>query len=259
MKRIVALILIFTFALSLTAFFPVLTASAEEETYLLIERDNVALYEDTRKAPVLFVIPRSYYVKVLELNYDENYHKVEYNGIVGLVKASEVSAKTENNVQDPYYTAQSISAHISTHLYKRPSFLEAEDSGIIAYGATLTYLGKISGEKGTYGTSTWFAVSYSGHDKPFYIHAAMTENLDLLETALPLHPNSAASTAVTTDAGTDSDAAESADSSKGVDVVRILLIIGIFVPIVIILVVLFRPPKRRARSRDDREADRDDY
>ena len=79
----------------------------------------------------------------------------------------------------------------------------------------------------------------------------MTENIDLLETALPLHPNAAASTAVTTDAGTDSDAAESADSSKGVDVVRILLIVGIFVPIVIILVVLFRPPKKRARNRSE--------
>ena len=247
MKRIVAFILIFAFALSLTAFFPVLTASAEEESYLLIDRDNVSLYEDTRKAPVLFVIPRTYYVKVLELNYDENYHKVEYNGIEGLIKISEVSSKTISNVQNPYYTTQSISAHISTHLYKRPSFAETEDSGIVAYGATLTYLGKISGEKGTYGTSTWFAVRYSGNEKPYYIHSAMTENLDLLETEIPAHPDSGIQGAVGSEGQKTSESEEPA--SKGVDVVRILLIVGIFVPIVIILVVLFRPPKKRARNK----------
>ena len=254
MKRIVALILITIFTLSLTAFLPAVTAVAEEGSFLLIDRDNVSLYADTRKAPALFTLPRSYYVKVLELNYDENYHRVSYNGIEGLVKISEVASKAEDNVQDPYYTAQNVSAHISTHLYKRPSFAEGEDSGVVAYGLSLTYLGKISGERGTYGTPTWFAVLYSGD--VYYIHSAMTENLDLLETSIPLHPNAALTTSASASTENEEQNAENSDDS--VDVVRILLIVGMFVPIVIILVVLFRPRKKRSRSKGDREAE-DDY
>lgn len=257
MKRIVALILIFTFALSLTAFFPVLTASAEDTSYLEVLQDGVYLYSDSISPEPQFMLPRTYYVELVKANIASGYHRVKYNGVSGLVKADEVASTTTANVQNPYYTSTYISANAGQFLYSSPNFssttpIHADD------GNLLLYLGKIEGEQKNYKSKTWFAVLYSP-GQVYYIHSQMTENIDLLETALPLHPNSAASTAATTDAGTDSDAAESADSSKGVDVVRILLIIGIFVPIVIILVVLFRPPKRRARSRDDRDADRDDY
>ena len=255
MKRIAILILILAIALTAAiTTLPKKVAYAEEDTYLLVERDNVSLYADTRKAPALFTLPRTYYVKLLEANYDENYHRVEYNGVEGLVKISEVSAKTESGVRDPYYTAQNISAHISTHLYKRPSFSDNEDSGIVAYGLSLTYLGKIAGEKGTYGTSTWFAVLYSGN--VYYIHAAMTENLDLLETSVPLHPNSAAAPSVQ-EGQSESDKTGN-ESGSSVNIVRVLLIVGMFVPIVIILVVLFRPRKKRVRSKDRAEQE-DDY
>ena len=250
MKRIPALILVLIIAFSLTAFLPTATAAAEGETYLLIDRENVSLYADTRKAPALFTLPRTYYVKVLELNYDDYYHRVEYNGIEGLIKISEVSSKTESGVQDPYYTSQNISAHIGTHLYKRPSFAESEDSGIVAYGLSLTYLGKIAGEKGTYGSSTWFAVLNA--EEIYYIHSAMTENLDLLETSIPLHPNSSAESSLGEGQSAETDVTK---SESKVDVVRVLLIVGMFVPIVIILVVLFRPRRKRYRGRVDKEED----
>ena len=247
MKRIVALILIFTFALSLTALCPLLTASAEEATYLAVTKENACLYENSVLQEPLFTLPRTYYVKVVQANITAAYHLVEYNGVTGLVKVEDVSATPTAAVTDPYYTAANISANAGQYLYTKPSF--STQTNISAAGQSLPFLGKVSGEKQNYSSSTWFAVLYT--NKVYYIHSQMTENINLLETALPLHPNSAASTAVTTDAGTDSDAAESADRSKGVDVVRILLIVGIFVPIVIILVVLFRPPKKRARNRSE--------
>ena len=83
------------------------------------------------------------------------------------------------------------------------------------------------------------------------------EDLDLLEFGIPAHPNSAASSG-----NVDGDETAAKDKDKGgssVDTVRILLILGMFVPIVIILVVLFRPRKKFARSRSDREAEDDDY
>ena len=254
MKRILIVISIFILALTMTLSLTPTTALAETGTFLLIDRDNVSLYADTRKAPALFTLPRTYYVKVLELNYDENYHRVEYNGIEGLVKISEVSSKTETNVQDPYYTAQNIAAHISTHLYKRPSFADSEDSGITAYGLSLPYLGKIAGEKGTYGTSTWFAVSYS--DQIYYIHAAMTENLDLLETTIPAHPNSVV--LPSSEGGQSKSVSDEAEPKNSVDVVRVLLIISIFVPIIIILIVLLRPRKKHARNKGDRAEEEGD-
>ena len=254
MKRIALCLLLLIFVLTAFSICPV-TAVAEEDEYLLIANENVSLYADTRKAPALFTLPKTYYVKVLELNYDGTYHKVAYNGVEGLVKINEVSSKTVKGVQDPYYTAQTISAHISTHLYLQPSFAESADSGVGAYGKSLTFLGKISGEKGTYGTPTWFAVLYSGD--VCYIHSAMTENLDLLESGIPAHPNS--NVGSSTEEGKPNATSDKTKGSSDVDVVRILLILGMFVPIVIILVVLFRPRRKRARNRIDREEEDDDY
>ena len=252
----ITLLLLIVFAASALLFLPVGTAAAEEDTYLLIDRDNVSLYKNTLKMEALFTIPRTFYVKVLEANYAENYHRVEYNGIEGLLKTSEVSGKTATNVQDPYYTQKSISPHVSTHLFKRPSFKDSEDSGIVAYGLSLTYLGKISGEKGTFGTQTWFAVLYA--ENVYYIHSANTENLDLLEASFaPVHPNSASESGSSV---TDPEEKKDEDKKGGskANIVRILLILGMFVPIVVILVVLFRPRKKR-RSKSDKEEEDDDY
>ena len=247
MKRIAICILLLIFAVTTFCLGSVTTAAADSTEYLLVSGENVSLYEDTRKAPALFTLPRTYYVKVVEMNYDKGYHKVEYNGIEGIVKSNEFSSTTVKDVSDPYYTAKNVSAHVSTHLYLRPSFAEEADSGIAAYGKTLTYLGKISGEKGTYGTSTWFAVLYS--DNVYYIHPEMTSDIDLLETGIPAHPSSV-STEETSE-GTD----PAAQPAQKTDVVRILLILGMFVPIVIILVVLFRPRKKLGRNRRAEEDD----
>ena len=246
MKRIAICILLLVFVVTTFCVGSVTTAAADSAEYLLVSNENVSLYEDTRKAPALFTLPRTYYVKVVELNYDKGYHKVEYNGIEGIVKSNEFSDKTVKDVRDPYYTAKNVSAHVSTHLYLRPSFLEEADSGIAAYGKTLTYLGKISGEKGTYGTSTWFAVLYSDH--VYYIHPEMTSDIELLETGIPAHPASVGTEEVT-------EKTDTAQPAQKTDVVRILLILGMFVPIVIILVVLFRPRRKLGHNRRAEEDD----
>ena len=258
MKKFFVLLIVLAVASSALFFVPTGQAIAEEEesAYLLVDRENVSLYKNTLKMEPLFILQRTFYVKILEANYAENYHLVEYNGVVGLVKASEVSGSQRTDVKDPYYTAKTISPHINGHLYKRPSFKESEDTGIVAYGLSLTYLGKITGERGTYGSQTWFAVLYS--ENVYYIHAAMTENLDLLESSFaPVHPNSVSeSTGTQTSSEGESDA--SANGGKKVNVVRILLVIGMFVPITVILFVLFRPRKKRAHALKGKSEDDDD-
>ena len=241
MKRLFACLLLITvLALTFSLFVSPATAAAEDESYLEITRDNVCLYENTVVQDALFVIPRTFYVKIVKANITPVYHEVEYNGIKGLIKINEVSSTPVLNVENPYYTATNISSHINCNLYSKPSF--SAETSIAAYGLTLPYLGKTSGEKGTYGTSTWFAVSYSG--QVYYIHASMTENLDLLEaTFAPVHPNSVEKSE-STPTGASTGATGAKQAEEGVDIVRILLIVGMIVPIVIILIVLFGPRKK---------------
>ena len=218
---------------------------AEEETYLEIDRDGVYLHENTRKADVLFMIPRTFYVKIVDANYDPDYLLVEYNGVEGLIKGSDVSGKTLTDVANPYYTATTVSAHADTYLYTKPAI--SSKTNLAAYGLTLTFLGKTQGEQHNFGTATWYAVLYADH--VYFIHSAMTENLNLLESSFaPVHPNSVATKAASaTEAEESSD--EATPTKDSFDVVRLLLIIGVIVPIVIIMFLLFHPKRRRPNVR----------
>ena len=235
--------------------FSLLSALAEEVTYYEIDRDNVCLYKNAYRPDVLFVIPKTYYVKYLETA-DSLYYVVEYNGVEGLLRIDDISGKSLVNVQNPYYTATNISAHINSYLYQKPSFSAA--TNLSAYGLTLTYLGKVQGEAGTYGTSTWFAVLYT--NQVYYVHAAMTENLDLLESAFsPVHPNS-----VTSAGGSETQpmAESEAEEEGSFDTLRVLLVVGMTLPIIVILFLLFRPRKKKRvnnNSRRDRYREEEDY
>ena len=240
MKRLFVLILLLT--LAVTIVFPAPTARAEDVTYLEIDRDGVYLYDNTFDAPPLFVIPRTYYVKILRTDLRDNYMLVEYNGVKGVIKSTDVSGKTVTNVENPYYTGTNVSAYAETYLYERPAI--SSRTNLAAYGLTLLYLGKTKGEQYNYGTDTWFAVCYT--NRVYFIHSAMTANLNLLEAAFsPVHPNSvkeASATAVESEAEEKEKAQE-----DGFDLVRLLLILGMLVPIVIVLFLLFRPSGRRER------------
>lgn len=250
MKRIAVLLLLLTLVASTFCFAPTV-AAAEDVSYLEVTKDNVYLYENTVVQDVLFTLPRTYYVKVLKRNLTPVYHLVEYNGVSGLVKVQDFSSETVDNIANPYYIGRNISANAGQYLYAKASF--SEQTNLVASDLNLLYLGKTTGEKRNYTSSTWFAVLYA--NQVYYIHSAMTEDLDLLEFGIPAHPNSAASSK---EDGADNKGKD-APTEKGVDTVRILLILGMFVPIVIILVVLFRPRKKFSRNRADREAEDDDY
>ena len=247
MKRLFAIILL---AILVAAVGVPALAYAEEGTYLEIDRDGVYLYDNTLVTPPLFVIPRTYYVKVVDPNYASGFWIVEYNGVRGLIKISDVSGKTTTDVESPYYTATTVSAYPDTFLYEKPNF--ESKTQVKAYGLNLLYLGKTKGEQHNYGTDTWFAVSYTDH--VYFIHSAMTANLNLLESSFaPVHPNSVKEASATPSESEETSTEKA--PSDGFDLVRLLLIIGMIVPIVIVLFLLFRPGRRsdRLRQRDERE------
>ena len=248
MKRLFAIILLAILVAAVGV--PTLAYAAEGETYLEIDRDGVYLYDNTLVTPPLFVIPRTYYVKVVDPNYASGFWIVEYNGVRGLIKISDVSGKTTTDVENPYYTGTNVSAYADTFLYERPNF--ASKTQVAAYGLTLLYLGKAKGEQHNYSTDTWFAVRYS--DQIYFIHSAMTANLNLLEaTFSPVHPNSVKEASATLSESEEGSTEKA--PSDGFDLVRLLLILGMIVPIVIVLFLLFRPKRHsdRIRERDERE------
>jgi len=233
-------------------------AHADSAEYLRIGGDNVSLYADKLVPAALFTIPKTFYVKVISLSYTPDYHVVEYNGVRGLVKVSDVGNSTLTDIQNPYYTAQTVTAHVNTCLYTAPNF--TAETGISASGLSLTYLGKVNGDKGSYDTAVWFAVLYA--NEMYYLHCSLTNNLSLLEsTFAPIHPDSVIETSVP--AKESGALAAEAKASGGSSVLRILLIVGMIVPLVVILVLLFKPKRQtstRKRSRHYSEADDyDDY
>jgi len=236
-------------------------ASAEGDEFIEIDRDEVCLYENTKRSSPLFVIPRTFYVRIVERNYTQDEHLVEYNGVIGLIKINAVSGKVLKDVENPYYTSKQITAHVDAILYTSPNFNAKTD--IEAAGLALTFLGKTQGDQGSYGTSVWFAVLYT--DRVYYIHSAKTTNLDLLESSFaPIHPNSVPAAAEVTEPPEGKDTTDKESEGGSFDIVRILLILGMIVPVIIILFVIFRPRRRRSRvthSSDDRRyyRDEDDY
>lgn len=235
-----------------------ISASAETSFYLKVERDNVSLYENTAIQAAMFTLPKTFYVKIVRLSYAPTYHLVEYNGVRGVIKISDFTSEPEENVPNPYYTATTITAHIDTKLYESPSFLAKTE--IAASGLSLTYLGKVNGEKGTYDTPVWFAVLYA--NEVYYLHCSQTNNLSLLESSFaPVHPNSVVKTEPAASASAGKSAAQGKDTF---DIVRLLLIVGMIVPLFVIIFLLFKPHRRpssgsRRRYRGDRGEYDDDY
>jgi len=253
---------LFLFTILFWAAFPALpvTACAATDEYLLIGKDGVYLYADRYMPYKLFTIPKTFYVKVINLTQYPDYYVVEYNGVQGLVKTSDVGRETISDVQNPYFTSQTITPHINTHLYASPNF--SDETSISASGLSLTYLGKADGDSGSYDTSVWFAVLYA--NKLYYLHCSLTNNLGLLESSFaPVHPNSVVEVPTSSegDGGKENNVAVTPQTSF--DTMRILLVVGMIVPVVIIIFLLFKPRSsgRRGatRRRDRRYPDEDDY
>ena len=255
MRRILTLLLAVILIASIFA--PVtLFASASNAEYLRVGGDNVSLYANELVPVALFTLPKTYYVKVISLSYTQDYHIVEYNGVRGLVKVSEVGSNTVSDVENPYYTAQTVTAHVNTYLYTSPKF--SASTSVPAQELSLTYLGKVNGEKGTYDSSVWFAVLYA--NELYYLHCAMTNNLSLLEsTFAPVHPNSVVDG--TEQGGENVSIGEEGEDEGGVSIVRVLLIVGMIVPLLIVIFLIFKPKKRPepTRRRSRRYPDEDDY
>lgn len=168
----------------------------------------------------------TYFVKILSSNTD-SYH-IEYNGITGYVKKSNITLVSGTPLM-PYPNDITILTGSICHLRSSPT---VESSNIIATipsnTTTLRYIGKAVGDEAMdFGGNTWYYVSYE--DKMGYIYNkyiesissifANTESLDTIDESTPINTLT--------------------------DTETYIYIIVLSIPFVVILCILYFPPKRR--------------
>ncbi|MBQ7642319.1 MAG: hypothetical protein IJS67_00305, partial [Clostridia bacterium] len=136
---------LFSLILALTALFTSgATASADEPVYSRILAEDIVIYMDASLTMPWFVLPYSYYVKVLSS--DARSVKVEYKGgdplrpaVKGYIRASDLSV-TDETPAAPYPNS-SFTVGQSCLLYKDANFLYFET---VTENSTFDFYGYIT-------------------------------------------------------------------------------------------------------------------
>ena len=154
------------------------TVKATEKEYVHILAPT-PLYKTSDCDMVLITLPEGYYATVL--NKTDQLVRVEYNSITGFLYLSDNAELTQTSLTDPYQTAEIKTASDSgTHLRVLPSTSSSTLTTIPA-NSTLTYIGEISGERPSDGTSeTWFYVHYDSGATTTHTGYVYSERIDII-------------------------------------------------------------------------------
>lgn len=193
-----------------------------------------------------FKVPKGYYVKVTGEN-EYNYYIVEYNGVSGYIEKSILdSAERATSPEKPNFSFK-LEVEATADVYKVAG---ATTNGTKVGDSSVYYLGTLDKEGITY-----YAVKLGDKNDIYYLKDSLVLNRNALNEALnpvkvPTNGNINSST-VTGDTTTTPD-------SVNKTAVRIVLIVGIIVPALIIVFLVFKPSKRRAKQQRRVDADDDD-
>lgn len=136
------------------------TASANEVIYAKIEHDNIFLYSSPSEENKLFVLPESYFVKLLN-EANDNFYYCSYKDIKGYVKKDEVVAMKGTPIKPYVEGLFRIFSLEGTGLYSSPNFT-GEKIAIIPYLTdNLIYYGTISGQSIPDKTDKWIYCKYN--------------------------------------------------------------------------------------------------
>lgn len=186
----------------------------------------------------LFMLPNTYYAKILDL--DETYYYVTFNGVTGKVSKTTVSTvgyhtvatgtMEELNIADEYAEFESIGI-------KATPTLSAATSFSLPIGKAFTFIGSYPTAEGT-----WYYVKYN--DLYGYIKQERTTMKELkLADFVP-------ETAPVETVAEPEESTESGNSLLEDKTLRIIIIVGLAIPAVIIVILLFRPSRARRRYDD---------
>lgn len=239
MKR--SLILLLSILMLLCVFTPAAAAEGAA-SYIKIDNATTNLYStaDCADADELCVLPTSYYATYI--SEATNSYQVNFAGAVGYVKKSDVSAPAANSKLDVDYTNMTDKLTVSitakeTFQIKFYNVARNAELAIINSSSAVTYMGSFFDDVAEV---QFYFVSYAGSTG--YIkeaHTTFSPSTDIQAYSLPIDaPSATATSGANASATTPGNGGGSTNN-----IVRLLLIIGICIPAVIIIYLLFKPNK----------------
>ncbi len=235
--------IIFVMVLSLSLSCP-LTAVAEDGNFFAVNDTNNTFYVfDTDSSAYIkkFIIPSTYYVKVIG-SVNNDYLPVVYMGISGYIKVS-TAPTTVSSITNPYPNVTITLTDVKV----KPNSTDSRYSFETLSSDKILYLGSFTDADSV----KWYALSIDSTSVIYYAKATNTTSPELTVTA---HPNS---TSLPSDGNGQTDTTTDDDGINNT-VVRIILIIGIVIPAMIILFLIFKPHKKNVSHRRLPEDKHDD-
>lgn len=241
MKKICALLFCTIVLLSL---FGSTVTYAEDYGYYCKSEDSIVIKViDFTELTDAFTAPKGYYVKVVGLN-NRGYYEVEYSGVKGYVEKNVLDAVEKTSSPEKPFFSFKLEVEATADIYKFPDFttntIKVGDSHVY-------YLGKTVKDDITY-----YAVKLGESNELYYLKESLVLNRNALSEALNPVKVPTGSGSVSSTVSGDSSEPESVNKTA----VRVVLIIGIIVPALIIVFLVFKPSKRR--SKQQRRVDADD-
>lgn len=254
LKRIIVFTTLVMTALCIAlAFSPSGTISHAESTSETFENgtyraaSDIDVYLISNASAVLFTIPSTYYFDITD--YGDGKYAITYNGVSGLfIKTDANVARLTDADKEPRggFSLELVLANDSD-FYKQGSFGFKKESVTPDNSPAITFIGK--------GEHDGKVCAYVKYGSDFgYIPYANLKTKDggvaMSDYIIDLHPNYRPN--VVTDKNTDKKAS---DPNK---LTRTILIVGIVVPALVIVLLLFKPSKK-GRYDYDRNSTMNDY
>ncbi len=227
--------LILLFALLLSSLFSADgVALGTADTPHVVCHAEVWMYSD--EGEKLFKIPATYYARINNL--DDNFYYVTFNGVAGKLKKGEVSAIGYHTVATGTTVELGISEKYSDfssiQLKKHPD-LGASNVCEIAYGENFSYLGSYP----TDGGELWYMVKYK--DFSGYVRAERTTEQNIVVPPFEPQLSDTEASASPSEESTEGSIVSDLDSTE----LKIIIIVGLTLPALAIVILLFKPFKRK--------------
>ena len=224
------------------------------DTFLLRSADIL----DQSQENVFFILPATYYVKVLSTNQTTGVCYAEYNNISGFVELSALSPASESP-NDPHYSSlASLSSAGSTHIRQTPSC--EEDQNILAvlhpFSQSISVLGWVYGDTPNDGTSKmWYYCAVRSSDTILYVGYVYSERLTLSNPFEPLEDPEISLPSIPT-SGTNVSLDNEADLNHPAGLTKesiIILVVVFSIPILAIFGLLIFSPKKQTKTKQNQE------
>ncbi len=190
----------------------------------------------------LFVLPNSYYAEITSL--DDYYYYITFNGISGRVKQAEVTTiGYHTTATGTLYDLKVASdyAEFSHIILKQTPDLSSPTVTTIPTNASFTYVGSYPIED-----EIWYAVRWEQYYG--YVRAVRTNCPTMNISPFVPEEMPTVSTDTSTDAPADTPTIETnsgqlTEASPPDNTLKIILIIGLIIPAVLVIFLIFRPKK----------------